>query len=177
MSDPTGEQAADDYLFATRRQLEWVPVIGNGAAILALADIIANAPNQDAALNGLSVTLSLFAAGICCALGSASCAAWSFQQQTYLSKTAQRMHDKLNPLIASFNVAEGTEKIPFGKELMAYWPTVEAERPRLEKSLRKMRRFERWTSVLRIGAMAACVSGFMVLVIGHRVGLFTLSAG
>lgn len=177
MSDPTGEQAADDHLFATRRQLEWTPVIGNGAAILALADIVANAPNQDWALDGLSVPLSLFAAGLCCALGSASCAARLFQEQTYFSKTTQRFNDKIAPLIASCNAAEGIAKKPFTDELLGFQPTVEAEQPRLKKSALNIRKFDRRARFLRTLAIAACALGFIALLIGHRIGLFSLSAG
>ena len=61
--DKTHEDAAADaYGFESRRLREWAPLIGNGAAIIAVTNVVANAANQDTALDGLFVPLA-FGAG------------------------------------------------------------------------------------------------------------------
>lgn len=174
--DTTNEDAAADaYLFEHRRQREWAPVLGNGAAMLAVANIVANAANQDAALEGVTAPLGFFAAGLCCGLSATHWIGIAFTSQTAIIREWRELH----PL--SVKASEVSRKMGQGvlpseaAALASYASRVSESQPVVAKALQRLRRASRAASALSFFSILSCGLGLLYLLIGHHLGLFRLS--
>jgi hypothetical protein len=169
------DTAADTYTFESRRQLDWAPAFGNGAALVATTNIVANASNQDAALTALTVPVAMFGAGLCCAVGAAFLAAKSFENQTSFVFHAREISDTINPEVDRFNNGDEVERAKAGKELERLYRVAAIKKPKMERALQRYKRFQMARKACVLTALAMCVGGFMVLLVGHATGLIRLA--
>jgi len=173
--DTTNEDAAADaYLFEHRRQREWAPVLGNGAAMLAVANIVANAANQDAALDGLTAPLAFFAAGLCCGLSATHWIGIAFSSQTAIIRQWRELHP-LSVKASEVSRKRGQGVLPSDAAALAsYASKASASQPVVAKALRRFRRASKAAGILSFCSILSCGLGLVYLLIGHYFDLFRL---
>jgi mannose/fructose/N-acetylgalactosamine-specific phosphotransferase system component IIC len=163
------------YYFGAKQQLEWAPALANGAAVLALASIVAGASDQDAALTGLTIPLAIFGAGLCTAVFSLQLSFLSFSKKSFIADTMKEIHDIAGPLIARFNAAPINEKVQMAPEMLALKPKVETAQPKLVKAMITYKLSGWLSTTLGFTSILLCVLGFTTLLVGHSLGYLRLS--
>ena len=168
------DAAADAYGFEHRRLREWAPLVGNGAAMLAVANIVANAANQDAALDGLTAPLGFFAAGLCCGLSATHWIGIAFNSQTTITREWRELHT-LSVKASEASRRMNQTRLPSDEDtIAAYASKASASKPIIATSLGRFRRAYKVARLLSLSSILCCGIGFLYLLIGHHLGFYRL---
>lgn len=187
MLPPTLEQFRPIMAGALEQSLKmvWAPAIANGAAVLAAAQIIGNAPHPDAALRALTPTLALFALGLLAGVGVIEYAASTLiqvgatlaiaEEAEIASGAAKYAGEEAERAADGGDAAAARRLLDVAEDRQARFVTAHQ---RLTEALASRKPHAHVAAFLNRLSMGLLAAGFTWLLVGHHLGWLALeSAG
>lgn len=188
------------HVFQMRDRLAWAPVLANGAAVLALAGIVGNVDDPDAALRALTTPLICFGAGLTAGILATTAQANALEalaskviraqnlaeRQRIASEALERLEAQLaqlrqntaelrsNLVQPDDHAAVDRESARLGTRIDAARQESEVVRSELLAASHDVAPDPTWSRVAQTAAIVLCAVGFGWLLIGHASGLVVL---